>query len=112
MRRSSDEDSGGTPLIWITSGWFCGSGLEISPKATLALLRASFSRSTARSLSALTGVVHLHLQDQVRPALQVKAQVDTLLDRSPQTLAGETAGDADDAEEKEDQHRNNQNCFE
>ena len=58
------------------------------------------------------GVVHLHLQNQVGAALQVEAQVNALLQRSPQALSRETAGDADDAEEKEDQHRNNQNCFE
>ena len=32
------------------------------------------------------GVVHLHLQNQVGAALQVKAQVDALLHRSPQAL--------------------------
>ena len=34
------------------------------------------------------------------------------LHRKPQALSRDTAGDADDADEKEDQHRNDQNCFE
>ena len=57
------------------------------------------------------GVVDLHLQDQVRSALQIEPEVDAALQRGQQAPAAQAAGHAEDAEQKDDQHRNNQNCF-
>ena len=53
-------------------------GLEISPKATLALLSASFSRSTDAIGIGVDGVVDLHLKNQVGSALQIESEVNAL----------------------------------
>src|SRR5208283_4299309 len=57
------------------------------------------------------GVVDLHLQNEVGPTLQVKSEVDAALQRGQQTFAAQAARNTEDAEQKSDQHRNNQNCF-
>ena len=59
----------------------------------------------------IDGVVDLHLKNQVGSALQIEPQMDALLQRCQQPLPRQAAGNAEDAEQKDDQHRNNQNCL-
>ena len=65
----------------------------------------------ARSRVGVDGVVHLHLQDQVRAALEVEPQVDALLQCGQQAGRRKALGNAKDAEQEEDQHRDNNEDF-
>src|SRR5208283_360462 len=57
------------------------------------------------------GVVNLHLQNKVGSTLQIKSKVDATLQRGQQTFVAQAARNTEDAKQKDDQHRNNQNCL-
>ena len=48
-------------------------------------------------------IVNLHLQNQVRPALEVEAQINALGDRRQQTRARPFLRNAEDAEHEDEQ---------
>jgi hypothetical protein len=48
-------------------------------------------------------IIHLHLQDQVRPTLEIEPQVDVVRQRREQSFPRQTLGNPEDSE-KEKQH--------
>jgi hypothetical protein len=56
-------------------------------------------------------LIHHHLQDEMGAALEVETEVDSLQQRSFKRCAAESAGKADDAEDKDNDNGDDQNSF-
>ena len=81
------------------------------PKCDIAALKGVLQPLNGAISVGIDGVIHLYLQNQVGATLQIEAEVDPTLQRSQQTFAAQAAWNPEDAEQKSNQHRNNQKCF-